>query len=220
MRPKRAGEGNENSPPRASGFFGGLLRNYLFMGGPSSADEIDAALADSPEMEQWDDGAAGERTEPELEEDIVIVGVNNNNANRQENTGEVRESGQQEGKENEEEEDDEGVEGAHQSGKEGTEEGPPAAGQDQHGVDSLPSNLYVKSIAHGRSLVTEYVRPCRIQDLVSESRYVSVDSLAHLVKILVACIHGNLPPRDAGNPPEQTSEASRRGSAAGEGGQC
>lgn len=149
-------------------------------------DEREAALLDSPEFEAWDDQgeeAAAVASEAGMEDEgvVVVEAV----------------PGEAEGR---------GEERSGRKGGGGSEASSSAsASTESASVLGPGSSLQLRDLRQCRRLVRHTVSTCRVQDLVSESRLMRMDSLAHLAKTLIALIHSNLP-------------AGERGEAAGQGG--
>jgi hypothetical protein len=149
--------------------WGGSLLNYLFSGGSGlgGMDEREAALLDSPEFEAWDEGArmdeSGERRD-EQEEGHEDVAAERPAMPEQDAAGPGTQS--PEGRE-----------------RPSRAEGPMLG----NGAGPL------KDLRQCRALVRRTVASCRVQDLVSDSRLLRLDSLAHMSKTLIALIHSNLP---------------------------
>lgn len=152
--------------------WGGSLLNYLFSGGSGlgGMDEREAALLDSPEFEAWDEGArmdeSGERRD-EQEEGHEDVAAERPTMPEQDGAAAA---------------------GPGTQSPEGRER-PSRAEGPMLGNGAGP----LKDLRQCRALVRRTVASCRVQDLVSDSRLLRLDSLAHMSKTLIALIHSNLP---------------------------
>lgn len=152
--------------------WGGSLLNYLFSGGSGlgGMDEREAALLDSPEFEAWDEGArmdeSGERRDEQEEghEDLVAE------------------------RPTVPEQDGAAAAGPGTQSPEGRER-PSRTEGPMLGNGGGP----LKDLRQCRAFVRRTVASCRVQDLVSDSRLLRLDSLAHMSKTLIALIHSNLP---------------------------